>query len=68
MFHRRNFIFLEMLDGSGGMLAEQGQLDTRNHVRVDAFFDDTYAHVRSDGAIRRYGKTIGTIADLVIVR
>jgi hypothetical protein len=53
-----------MPDGSG-LLAEQDQLDADHHVRFEAFFGDPFAHVRADGVIRRNGKNIGTISDLI---
>jgi len=63
-FRGQHFVFLKMPDG-GGMLAEPEQLDGDNHVRPDAFYSDPFAHVRADGMIRRYGQTIGTVADLL---
>jgi hypothetical protein len=64
-FRGQDFVFLEMLDGSGGMLAEPVQLDERNHVRLDEFYGEPFAHVTPDGLIRRYGQTIGTVAGFI---
>lgn len=59
------FWFLAGDDGTGP-LAPQDHCDERGEI-VDlgvALLADSYAHVCSDGIIRRYRQQIGTIADL----
>jgi hypothetical protein len=65
-FHDRDLIWLKDDDGSGP-LAPLEHIDDDGYVNVyDALYSDSYAHVFSDGSIRRYGEIVGRVDDLVL--
>jgi hypothetical protein len=59
-----DLVWLKEADGSGA-LAYPEHVDDDGQVKWDHVFSDSFAHVQSDGTIRRYGATIGSRDDLV---
>lgn len=49
-------------------LAPLDHCDQDGEVLRDKVFENSYAYVYSDGTIMRYGKQVGKISDLVLVR
>lgn len=47
-----------------GALAYPDHVDDTGNIAFQHVMSDSYAHVFSDGTIRRYGQTVGTVKDL----
>jgi hypothetical protein len=56
--------FLEGEDGTGP-LAPLEHCDDQGNFKWWCFTEDSFAHVIEGGIIKRYGREIGTVSDLV---
>lgn len=53
--------------GGGRAIAPLRHCDDEGHPLPCSVFEDSFAHLCSDGCIRRYGKVIGTQLDLELI-
>jgi hypothetical protein len=65
MLKGTRLIWLKDADGTGA-LAFPEHIDEEGCVKWEHVFSESFAHVCSDGAIRRFGAVIGNISDLAM--
>lgn len=66
-FENKTYYFFGEKLEDGGPLAFPNQVDESGNLKLEHVFSESFAHLFSDGIIRKHGKEIGTIKNIKII-